>query len=71
MRFGRVGLAALVAAPAIAGAQSVTLYGVIDTGVEYVNNIGTAKDSVVRMPTLTGTVRRGGACVAARISAAA
>jgi len=56
MKFGRAGLAVLAAAPAIAGAQSVTLYGVVDTGVEYVNNIGTAKNSVVRMPTLTGTV---------------
>jgi len=47
---------ALLAAPGIAYSQSVTLYGVVDTGVEYVNNIGTAKDSVVRVPSNTGTV---------------
>jgi predicted porin len=37
-------------------AQSVTLYGVVDTGVEYVNRIGAAHDNVVRMPNLAGTV---------------
>ncbi|WP_155402874.1 porin, partial [Ralstonia solanacearum] len=42
--------------PAVASAQSVTLYGVVDTGVEYVNHIGTAGSSVVRMPNLSGTV---------------
>ena len=50
----------LLAAPALAAAQSaaqsVTLYGVIDTGVEYVNHIGAAGSSVVRMPNLSGTV---------------
>lgn len=48
--------AAIAAVPAVACAQSVTLWGVIDTGVEYVNNIGAQKDSVARMPTITGTV---------------
>ena len=49
--------AALVAAlPAIASAQSVTLYGLVDTGVEFVNHIGAAQDSVLRQPSLTGTV---------------
>jgi len=42
-------------APAV-WAQSVTLYGVVDTGVEFVNRIGSAHDSVVRMPNLSGTV---------------
>lgn len=46
----------LCAMPMVAAAQSVTLYGVIDSGVEYVNHIGANKDSVARMPTLTGTV---------------
>jgi len=46
----------MVALPAIASAQSVTLYGVVDTGVEYVNNIGADKNSVVRIPNVTGTV---------------
>ncbi|QYY30863.1 porin [Cupriavidus pinatubonensis] len=44
-------------APSAASAQSsVTMYGVIDTGVEYVNNVGTAGNALVRMPNITGTV---------------
>ncbi|MFS8977417.1 porin [Cupriavidus necator] len=54
--YGRTLLAVLSAAPLMAAAQSVTIYGVVDTGVEYVNNIGALKSSVVRMPSLTGTV---------------
>lgn len=38
------------------GAQSVTLYGVVDTGVEFVNRIGAGHDRVVRMPNLSSTV---------------
>ncbi len=49
-------LTAMSALPAVASAQSVTLYGVVDTGVEYVNNIGADKHGVVRMPNITGTV---------------
>ena len=49
-------LAWLAGLPAMAAAQSVTLYGVVDTGIEYVSNVGTAKDSVVRMPGLAGSV---------------
>lgn len=50
-------LAAPLAAPLSASAQSsVTLYGVVDTGVEYVNNVGTNGNSLTRVPTLTGTV---------------
>lgn len=58
MKSGWIALAALAAAvPLLASAQSsVTLYGVVDTGVEFVNNVGTAKDNVYRMNTLTGTV---------------
>ncbi|MBB1633970.1 porin [Cupriavidus sp. UME77] len=58
MKLGRIALAALAAAvPMLASAQStVTLYGVVDTGIEYVNNVGAAKDSVARVNTLTGTV---------------
>ncbi|AEI77102.1 porin gram-negative type [Cupriavidus necator N-1] len=54
--YGRTLLAVLSAAPLMAAAQSVTIYGVVDTGVEYVNNIGARKSSVVRMPSLTGMV---------------
>lgn len=48
--------AAAALLPGLAAAQSVTLYGVVDTGVEYVNNIGAAKDSVVRLMGNTGMV---------------
>jgi len=33
---------------------SVTLYGILDTGVEYVSHANAAGDSVVRMPGITG-----------------
>ncbi|NUA26342.1 porin [Cupriavidus basilensis] len=58
MKLGRIALAALAAAvPMLASAQStVTLYGVVDTGIEYVNNVGAAKDNVARVNTLTATV---------------
>jgi predicted porin len=40
---------------ALACAQSsVTLYGIVDTGVEYVSHANPAGDSVVRMPGITG-----------------
>ncbi|SPK77559.1 protein of unknown function (plasmid) [Cupriavidus taiwanensis] len=34
----------------------MTLYGVIDTGVEYLNHVGTASNSVVKMANRSGTV---------------
>ncbi|MDW3680536.1 porin [Cupriavidus sp. CV2] len=39
-----------------AQAPGMTLYGLIDTGVEYVSNVGSKKDSTVRMPSLTGAL---------------
>jgi len=39
-----------------ANAQSITLYGVIDTGVEYLHNANAAGQSVVRMAGVTGEV---------------
>ncbi|WP_082855366.1 porin [Paraburkholderia phytofirmans] len=36
--------------------SSVTLYGVIDTGVEYVTNVGPQKSSSVHMPSLTASL---------------
>lgn len=51
-----IGMSIGTAMPMVAAAQSVTLYGVVDTGIEYVSNVGTAKDGLVRMPNLTGTV---------------
>jgi predicted porin len=44
---------AMQASPALA--QTV-VYGIVDTGVEYVTNINVAGDSVVKMPSLTGSV---------------
>lgn len=46
---------ALCALSATSHAQSsVTLYGIIDTGVEYVSHANPAGDGVVRMPSITG-----------------
>ncbi|QOT81930.1 porin [Cupriavidus basilensis] len=36
-------------------APGLLLYGLIDTGIEYVNNVGPQKSSVVRVPSLTGS----------------
>lgn len=60
MKLHRLALACAIATPALAHAQatgsSVTLYGVIDTGIEYVNHVGAAGQSVTRMNSLSGTV---------------
>jgi predicted porin len=48
------GVAAAV--PLVAAAQSVTLYGVVDTGVEYLNHVGAAGHDLVRQPSLAATV---------------
>ncbi|WBS05792.1 porin [Pseudoduganella sp. SL102] len=47
--------AMMVGAPLTAAAQPVTLYGVLDTGVEYVNHVGPSGRSLTRVPTITGT----------------
>ncbi|KVV48548.1 hypothetical protein WK92_17070 [Burkholderia ubonensis] len=47
------GACALAAASAHAQ-SSVTLYGIIDTGIEYVSHANAAGDHVVRMPAVTG-----------------
>ncbi|QQX86037.1 porin [Cupriavidus necator] len=56
MKLKYLPLACLVWLPALAGAQSVTLYGVVDTGIEFVNRIGADSDRVVRMNNLTASV---------------
>jgi len=57
MKIGKIAASLLAAVPLLAGAQSsVTMYGVVDTGVEYVSNVGAAGNGVVRMNSLTGTV---------------
>jgi predicted porin len=48
--------AVLGALPALASAQSINMYGIFDTGVEYVNHVGETGDSVVKMPNFSGTV---------------
>lgn len=55
-----VTLAALCAAgfqhpQAQAQAQTVTLYGLLDTGVEHISNVGAGRSGLWRMPTNTGT----------------
>lgn len=54
-RHALLGAAICVTSASIAHAQSMTLYGVLDTGVEYVNNIGVNNNSVVRVPSITGS----------------
>ncbi|SOZ40150.1 porin [Cupriavidus neocaledonicus] len=60
MKLARTAAALLAASPLLASAQSsqssVTLYGVIDSGVEYVSNVGANGDGLVRMPNNTATV---------------
>jgi predicted porin len=36
--------------------SNVSIYGLIDTGVEYITNVGASGDQLVRVPTLTGTL---------------
>ena len=49
-------LAAIFATTAAQAQGTVTLYGLVDTGVEYVTNVGPAGDSLTRVPTLTATL---------------
>jgi predicted porin len=35
--------------------QSVQLYGIVDTGIEYVTHANNLGDSLVRMPAITGS----------------
>lgn len=57
MKFPMLAAACAAALPAFAQAQdSVTLYGVVDTGIAYVNGIGANRDSAALMPNITGTV---------------
>jgi predicted porin len=39
-----------------ASAQTATMYGVLDTGIEYVNHVGAEGHSLTRIPTITGTI---------------
>lgn len=48
--------AGLALATTSASAQSVTLYGILDTGIEYVSHAGPNNSSLVRMPANTGSL---------------
>lgn len=48
------GLAACFTLASGAQAQNAQIYGILDTGVEYLNNVGPSGSSLVRMPTLSG-----------------
>jgi predicted porin len=50
------GLLAAVAMSSHAQNSNVTVYGLIDSGVEYVTNVGAGGNSLTRVPTLTGTL---------------
>lgn len=55
MKYRSVAAAALFCSSAAASAQSnVTLYGLVDTGVEYVSHADAAGHSVLRMPGVSG-----------------
>ncbi|MFC4520212.1 porin [Cupriavidus pinatubonensis] len=56
MELARIAAGVLAVSPLLASAQSVTLYGVVDTGVEYVSNVGANGSGLWRVPTLTATV---------------
>src|SRR5450830_1818815 len=48
-------IAAAMLSPSAMARSQVTIYGLIDTGVEYVTNANAAGNSVVKMPSLTGS----------------
>lgn len=49
------GLGASAAMAQTSGSSSVTIYGLLDTGLAHVTNVNAAGDSVTRMPSLTGS----------------
>lgn len=56
IKYIAAGLLATAATAAQAQSSTVTVYGLIDTGLEYVTNVGAAGDGLARMPTLTGSL---------------
>src|ERR1700741_386588 len=54
--WGFASLAAACMSGASYAQSAVTLYGIIDTGVEYVTNVGPHKASSVHVPTLTASL---------------
>ncbi|CBJ36013.1 porin [Ralstonia solanacearum] len=53
---GGIALVVLALASGAASAQSVTLYGLVDTGIEYVSHANSSGNGLVRMPSITGTL---------------
>ncbi|XHO07782.1 hypothetical protein ACEQUB_p01029 (plasmid) [Ralstonia syzygii] len=53
---GGIALVVRALASGAAGAQSVTLYGLVDTGIEYVSHANSSGNGLVRMPSITGTL---------------
>ena len=51
---GRVLAGSLALFCFFAHAQSVQIYGIADTSIEYLTNVNAARDHMSRMPTLTG-----------------
>lgn len=49
-------IAGLLAAGSAVHAQGVTIYGIVDTGVEHLTNVNAQGGSLTRMPNLTGMV---------------
>src|ERR1700748_3545405 len=62
MKLGTFAKLTVAAAAASLGAQaamaqsSVTMYGILDTGVEYLTHADAKGDSLVRVPKITGTI---------------
>ena len=54
--FGALAISAGLTAEGASAQSNVTVYGLIDTGVEYVTNVNAAGKAVTKMPSLTGTL---------------
>ncbi|MFB9127580.1 porin [Paraburkholderia dipogonis] len=54
MKLKYLAVALLAVTSSYATAQSVTLYGIVDAGVEYVSHAGSGGKSLIRMPANTG-----------------
>ncbi|MQR00199.1 porin [Glaciimonas soli] len=50
-----VGISAILSSAAVLAQSQVTVYGLIDSSVEYVTHVNAASDSAVKEPGLTGT----------------
>ena len=49
-------LAAMLSAPCAMAQSSVTIYGLVDTGLAYTTNVNAAGRSMLKMPSLTGSL---------------